>query len=88
MAYAGDRGISRVEVSEDDGATWRPAQLAPPGGPLSWVFWEAPWSPAQGAQVRLTVRAVDGTGQVQTTEAAPALPDGASGLHSVTVRVS
>jgi DMSO/TMAO reductase YedYZ molybdopterin-dependent catalytic subunit len=88
MAYAGDRGISRVEVSEDDGATWRPAQLSPPRGPLSWVFWEAPWSPARGAQVRLTVRAVDGNGQVQTTEAAPALPDGASGLHSVTVRVS
>jgi hypothetical protein len=38
--------------------------------------------------VRLTVRAVDGNGQVQTAEAAPALPDGASGLHSVTVRVS
>jgi DMSO/TMAO reductase YedYZ molybdopterin-dependent catalytic subunit len=88
MAYAGDRGISRVDVSADDGVTWRPARLSPPKGPLSWVFWEAPWSPARGTQVRLTVRAVDGTGQVQTAESAPALPDGASGLHSVTVRVS
>ncbi len=87
VAFAGDRGISRVEVS-DDGATWRPARLAPPKGPLSWVFWELPWSPTPGAQYKLAVRAVDGTGALQAPEVAPALPDGASGYHTVTVRVS
>ena len=88
IAYAGDRGISRVEVSEDDGQTWRPATFAPPRGPLSWVFWETAWSPAPGGQFRLTVRAADGRGDLQTTEETPSLPDGASGLHSVTVRVT
>jgi hypothetical protein len=88
IAYAGDRGISRVEVSEDDGQTWRPATFAPPRGPLSWVFWEAAWSPAPGGQYRLTVRAADGRNELQTTEETPSLPDGASGLHSVTVRVT
>lgn len=88
IAFAGDRGISRVEVSEDDGATWRDARLAPPKGPFSWVSWEAPWSPAAGAQYKLAVRATDGTGVRQAIEAAPALPDGAAGYHAVTVRVT
>jgi DMSO/TMAO reductase YedYZ molybdopterin-dependent catalytic subunit len=88
MAYAGDRGVSRVEVSEDDGQTWRPASLIPPRGPFSWVFWEAPWAPDSGRQYQLTVRALDGRGDLQTSEDSPALPDGSTGFHTVTVRVS
>ncbi|MDQ3701792.1 MAG: molybdopterin-dependent oxidoreductase [Chloroflexota bacterium] len=88
VAFAGDRGISRVEVSDDDGANWRAARLAPPKGPFTWVFWEAPWSPAAGAQYKLAVRATDGAGVRQAIEASPALPDGASGYHSITVRVT
>lgn len=39
IAWAGDRGISRVEVSVDDGRTWGPAQLRPPGSPVGWTQW-------------------------------------------------
>ena len=60
----------------------------PPGAPSPGSSGRPPGAPRAGPRCRLTVRAVDGSGQVQTTEAAPALPDGASGLHSVTVRVS
>jgi hypothetical protein len=36
----------------------------------------------------LEVRAVDSTGEVQTEVVAPVLPDGASGYHSVKVKVA
>jgi DMSO/TMAO reductase YedYZ molybdopterin-dependent catalytic subunit len=88
-AFAGDRGISKVEVSDDDGETWREASIIenPSPGGLSWVFWSLPWVPAQGTY-KLVVRATDGTGDVQTSDKADELPDGASGWHHVTVGVA
>lgn len=87
VAFAGNRGISRVEISDDGGQTWRAARLAPPKGPLTWVLWDAPWSPVAG-EYRLMVRATDGRGAIQPSETAPALPDGAAGYHQVNVRVA
>lgn len=89
MAFAGDRGISGVEVSVDDGETWFAATIIenPSPGGLSWVFWSLPWVPTQGTY-RLVVRATDGTGELQTEERASELPDGASGWHRVTVGVA
>jgi DMSO/TMAO reductase YedYZ molybdopterin-dependent catalytic subunit len=87
MAFAGDRGISRVEVSDDGGQTWRVATLRLPKGPLSWVFWELPWNP-QPAEYRLQVRATDGASTLQASAVAPSLPDGAAGWHQVNVRVT
>ena len=85
MAYAGDRGISRVEVSEDDGADLAPGPaFAPPGPPLLGLL-GGPLEPRAGGPVAPHRARRGRHGQVQTTEAAPALPDGASGLHSVTV---
>ena len=86
IAYAGDRGISMVEVSADSGETWRRATLRAPRGPYAWVFWELPWEPRIG-QARLVVRATDGRGDVQPEARSSTLPDGASGWHQVDVRV-
>src|SRR5690606_35898634 len=47
IAFAGDRGISRVEVSTDDGETWVPATLDEPLSPLTWVLWRYEWTPIQ-----------------------------------------
>ncbi|MFM2105628.1 MAG: hypothetical protein RL338_660 [Chloroflexota bacterium] len=90
IASAGDRGISRVEVSADAGATWQEAELQPPGngtGDLTWVRWRAalPLRPGPGAEVELRVRATDGTGAVQPAEVEPPLPSGATGHHRVRV---
>lgn len=87
IAFAGDRGIGRVEVSTDDGETWAEATIAARPSPLSWVIWRRAWSPAPGTY-RVVVRATDGTGELQTAERAPTLPDGASGWHEVTVGVA
>jgi DMSO/TMAO reductase YedYZ molybdopterin-dependent catalytic subunit len=87
VAFAGDRGISAVELSLDSGTTWQTARLSPPKGPLSWVPWELPWSPPPG-DYQLTVRAVDGHGQAQTAQTSASLPDGAAGYHRISVRVT
>ncbi|MGI8406198.1 MAG: molybdopterin-dependent oxidoreductase [Thermomicrobiales bacterium] len=89
VAFAGDRGIRAVEVSVDDGKTWKDASIVenPSPGGLSWVLWKMPWIPTSGAY-QLVVRATDGMGDVQTKESASELPDGASGWHRITVGVA
>jgi DMSO/TMAO reductase YedYZ molybdopterin-dependent catalytic subunit len=89
IAFAGDRGIAKVEVSTDDGATWQEARIVENPSPagLSWVLWTLPWTPVSGAYT-LVVRATDGTGELQTADSAPELPDGASGWHRITVGVA
>ena len=39
IAWAGIRGISKVEVSTDGGATWAEAMLKDPVSPISWRLW-------------------------------------------------
>ncbi|HEV7662110.1 MAG TPA: molybdopterin-dependent oxidoreductase, partial [Chloroflexota bacterium] len=86
IAYAGDRGLSLVEVSTDDGATWRAARMLESiAGKDTMVRWETTFSIRQGQKVTLTVRSTDGTGEVQTDEFQLPQPDGASGWDAVTV---
>ena len=87
VAYAGARGIKAVDVSLDDGKTWQPAQIKPPLGPYTWVLWAALWKPTAPGEYRLKVRARDGTGVLQTAQPSPTLPDGATGDHTIRVRV-
>ena len=86
VAYAGDRGVSLVEFTADGGVTWLPGQLLEPmPGKDAMVRWEGTFSVPPGGGVTLTVRATDGTGQVQTEEFQLPQPDGASGRDSITV---
>jgi DMSO/TMAO reductase YedYZ molybdopterin-dependent catalytic subunit len=86
IAYAGDRGLTKVEFSTDDGGTWRPAQiLEPMAGKDTMVRWEATLALPVVASLTITVRATDGAGNVQTEEFQLPQPDGASGRDSITV---
>ncbi|HEX5506725.1 MAG TPA: molybdopterin-dependent oxidoreductase, partial [Thermomicrobiales bacterium] len=87
VAFAGSRGIAKVEVTDDGGKTWQEAQLRHPLGPATWVLWTADLDLAPGAY-RLTVRATDGTGALQTEKEAPPPPDGATGWHTINVQAS
>ncbi|MGI8975983.1 MAG: molybdopterin-binding oxidoreductase, partial [Thermomicrobiales bacterium] len=89
VAFAGDRGISQVEVSFNGGDDWREATIAENPSPagLSWVVWTMDWTPKTGTY-ELAVRATDGEGNLQAEESAPTLPDGASGYHQFTVGVA
>jgi len=87
VAFAGDRGISKVEVSVDGGNTWNEATLKPPRSPYSWVLWAYDWTPTAAGSAKITVRATDGQGQLQDSAAVQPFPDGASGYSYVEVSV-
>jgi len=86
IAFAGLRGVQAVQVSLDGGTSWRPATLRPADDPYSWTLWGLEWDAQPGTYDAL-VRAVDGNGDVQTSERSQPLPDGATGYHEVRVKV-
>ncbi len=87
MAFAGPRGIQKVEVSTDDGVTWKEATLEPPTSNDSWVFWTWQWKPSHAGKYTLKARATDGTGVLQSSKMQSTVPNGATGLHEVLVNV-
>lgn len=86
VAWAQHRGISKVEVQVDTGP-WEPARLAVDASIDAWRQWVYEWDATSGSH-DLRVRAYDNTGEVQSPLEAPPAPDGASGIHTVTVRVN
>jgi DMSO/TMAO reductase YedYZ molybdopterin-dependent catalytic subunit len=85
VAWAQHRGIRKVEVQVDNGP-WQPARLAPVDGPDTWRQWTFRWNATPGTH-KLTVRATDATGELQTDRQAPPRPNGSSGLHNTVVMV-
>jgi len=83
MAFGGDRGILKVEISSDDGETWDAAEITKPGTKLSWSLWSYQWTPDEEGETELVVRATDGHGKLQISEYRDQVPDGATGLHRV-----
>jgi hypothetical protein len=81
IAHAGDRGISRVEVSVDDGP-WKPAMLRDPMSSTTWVIWRYDW-PFQSGKHTFTVRCFEGDGTPQIATESPISPSGATGLDRV-----
>jgi DMSO/TMAO reductase YedYZ molybdopterin-dependent catalytic subunit len=88
VAWAGDRGISMVEVSTDGGGTWQETQLKETSGNDSWRLWAYEWTPTEAGGATLQCRATDGEGEVQTDRRADPHPSGATGYHSVDVSVT
>jgi DMSO/TMAO reductase YedYZ molybdopterin-dependent catalytic subunit len=83
-AYAGTRGIDRVEVSTDGGESWEQAELSEPlPGEDVWRQWRHEFEPSGSHEV--VVRAVDGEGQLQSREESDSFPSGATGWVSKTV---
>ncbi|MCH7588448.1 MAG: molybdopterin-dependent oxidoreductase [Chloroflexi bacterium] len=86
IAYAGARGISKVEIQINDGP-WEVAQLRePPLSPLTWVQWRYDW-PYSPGRYTLNVRAYDASGILQQTMKRGVRPDGATGVHSLKVNI-
>ncbi|MFD0927350.1 molybdopterin-dependent oxidoreductase [Williamsia deligens] len=86
VAWAQGRGIDRVQVRVDDGA-WNTATVLAPDMLDAWRLWRWTWDAPPGAHT-LTVRAFDGDGRQQSAVPAPPIPDGASGLHTISVTVT
>lgn len=82
VAYAGDRGVAKVEVSTDAGATWRAATLGRRFSSATWRRWAYVWTPPSAGWHRIAVRAWDDRGRPQIGNERPPLPMGATGIHS------
>ena len=85
IAWAPDRGISKVDVAID--GTWHEATLSTPISDATWVQWVVTWDATPG-QHEIVVRATDGTGEAQENRPSPPAPDGARGWHTIQVNVS
>ena len=83
VAFAGDRGISKVEVSTDGGNTWQSASIKDPLSSNSWVLWALDWIPQNKGKYNIVVRATDKSGNMQAAEIRDIYPNGATGYHSV-----
>lgn len=86
-AFAGDRGISSVDISTDGGETWTPAEIYYAGTMLTWSLWRYRWTPPKPGEYVVTSRAFDANGDPQTQEVRGIVPQGASGYHKVTMTV-
>jgi len=90
VAFGGDRGISRVELSFDDGDTWADADIYYTGGDLAWSLWSAHggWTPGEPDDYTIVVRATDGEGAVQEWEEDRGPFSGVTGFHKIVVHVT
>ena len=86
IAWAGDRGIKKVEIQVDDGEWHETLLRVPPLSQLTWVQWRYDWTPEQGKH-KFRVRATDGDGLLQIEEESGVRPDGATGYHSADIRI-
>lgn len=87
IAFAGDRSISKVEVSTDGGNSWSEVYLKPPRSRTSWVVWGYTWMPPAPGKYTVMVRATDGKGNLQSARRTDPYPNGATGYHTVTYTV-
>lgn len=80
IAYAGARGISKVELRVD-GGVWEEAQLRAPLSETTWIIWRYEWPFAAGNHT-FEVRCAEADGTPQIEESKRARPDGSSGIHT------
>ena len=79
IAFAGVRGVSKVEVRVDNGE-WQEAQLRSPLSEATWVIWRYDWRFEPGNHA-FEVRCAEGDGTPQIEVYNSPRPSGATGIH-------
>ena len=80
-------GVKAVQV-QVDGGPWMDARLGAAPNTDTWRQWVTTWKVPSPGQHQITVRAVDATGAVQSSQRHEPYPGASSGLHRVTVHAS
>lgn len=86
-ALAGPSGIRAVQVSSDDGATWRDARLIKNQSRYVWTVWKYRFAPDNPGDYMLRVKAIDGKGLAQPP-ADPQTGSGMSGQARIALQVA
>jgi hypothetical protein len=68
IAWDGGYGVNRVEISVDNGQTWRTAQLGQDYGRHSFRQFSFGFRPAQRGEVTIMAKATNRIGATQTFE--------------------
>ena len=85
IAFAGARGVSRVEVRVNGGA-WEEARLRQPLSETTWVVWRYDWPFAPGEHT-FEVRCAEADGSPQIESQRGNRPSGATGIHRKEARL-
>ncbi|MFD9885805.1 sulfite oxidase [Streptomyces alboflavus] len=64
-SWSGDGAVTRVDISTDQGGSWRRARLHDVPRRGSWVRWSTDWRPRTPGPATLLARATDTTGRSQ-----------------------
>src|SRR4029453_8809126 len=66
-AWTGDVGgrVNAVEVSVDQGRTWKPSRLTGQATTFGWRLWEFSWTPREEGRYTVLARARDSSGDTQ-----------------------
>ena len=86
VAWAQHRGVGKVELRVNRGP-WQQAVLAPGISKDTWYQWQLGLDLTPG-DYEVQVRATDATGKPQTEDRTHVAPDGATGYHTINVKVA
>jgi len=76
VAWSGAGRISTVQVTADQGVSWRTASVESPGHDYDWILWRATISLDRPGAVNLISRATDTAGNTQPASRDPRRADG------------
>ncbi len=69
-AWAGERQVTKVEISIDGGARWQEARLGEEHAPYAWRLWTFAFRPNRSGEHVIMSRATDSAGRAQPARAA------------------
>lgn len=68
LAWSGEGEVTKVEISDDFGESWRSAQLGGLNHEYAWQQWAVTWQPQSPGHHTLMARATDASGSIQPME--------------------
>jgi DMSO/TMAO reductase YedYZ molybdopterin-dependent catalytic subunit len=90
VAFSGEAGIDRLDVSWDDSNEWKPAELTRGPSPYVWTIWKWSGSSLPAGRHTLYARVTDKSGRQQARPQTikifgDTFPNGSDQMHSVVV---